>query len=340
MKKIVLIVISSLVFSSLYFPQSFADSLNLEKEKYVFGETVKISGQVSFVEGNFIGLQILNPSKSDIVVIDQFFPQSDGKFTKSYKAQGPKWNENGFYLLKIVYNDKVFEKQFFFEKPKKLDTEDIAVSEPIKDSDKEASSEIESTREIQFSDPKLRVDGFPDPSKAPSYYLERYYNEPAYKDWFDSVFRDYTIMEVVGYKTTHIEEFPDNTKSAWYYVNRYHNEENYRDWFDSQFPTKTIFEVLGYPESHFQKVPNWIKNNAKWWAAGLITDQDFLKGIEFLIAEKIIFIPNLPEQGTSQSNTVPEWIKNVAKWWADGLIDENEFLKGITFLVENKIIEV
>ncbi|MFB5647303.1 MAG: hypothetical protein ACE5RO_04080, partial [Candidatus Nitrosomaritimum yanchengensis] len=94
------------------------------------------------------------------------------------------------------------------------------------------------------------------------------------------------------------------------------------------------------PESHFQKVPNWIKNNAKWWADGLITDKDFLKGIEFLIAEKIIFIPNLPEQGTSQSNAVPEWIKNVAKWWSDGLIDENEFLKGITFLVENKIIEV
>ena len=339
MNRIGIFVISSLVFASLFFPSSFADSLKLEKEKYVFGETVKVSGQVSFIEGNFIGLQILNPSKSDIVVIDQFFPQNDGKFSKSYKAQGPKWSENGFYLLKLVYNDKVLEKQFFFEKPIEMTTE-IPESLPIKESENETDVENEYSNEIPISDPKLRVEGFPDPTKAPSYYLDRYYNEPAYKEWFDSIFSDYTIMEVVGFRATHVDGFPDNTKSAWYYVNRYHNEENYRDWFDSQFPAKSIFEILGYPESHFQKVPNWIKNNAKWWSEGLITDRDFLKGIEFLITEKIIFIPNLPEQATTQSNTVPEWIKNVAKWWADGLIDENEFLKGITFLVENKIITV
>jgi hypothetical protein len=35
-------------------------------------------------------------------------------------------------------------------------------------------------------------------------------------------------------------------------------------------------------------VPSWIKNNAKWWSEGNISDQNFLDGIEFLIENGII----------------------------------------------------
>ncbi|MDX1441471.1 MAG: hypothetical protein R3237_03340 [Nitrosopumilaceae archaeon] len=320
---------------------SFADSVSVDKEKYQFGETINVSGRVSYVEDSFVGLQILNPSKSDIVVIDQFFPQKDGKFSKNYKAQGPKWNEEGFYHLKLVYNHEVFEKQFFFEKPMNANPDKGISSEP-KEESIPAKSETQNDGDEKTSkhDLKLIVKNFPDPSKPPSHYLDRYYSERAYQDWFDSVFKENSIIEVVGFGSTHVQGFPDNTKSAWHYVNRYHNEESYRDWFDSEFPSKSIFEVLGYPESLFQRVPDWIKNNAKWWSEGLITDRDFLKGIEYLIIEKIIFIPDLPEPGNSSTKTIPEWIKNTAKWWSEGKIDENEFLNGITFLIENKIITV
>jgi len=36
------------------------------------------------------------------------------------------------------------------------------------------------------------------------------------------------------------------------------------------------------------KVPSWIKNNAKWWSQGLITDGDFISGIEHLIKNNIL----------------------------------------------------
>jgi tetratricopeptide (TPR) repeat protein len=36
------------------------------------------------------------------------------------------------------------------------------------------------------------------------------------------------------------------------------------------------------------KVPEWIKNNAKWWADGQITEEDFIKGIEHLAKIGII----------------------------------------------------
>jgi len=37
-------------------------------------------------------------------------------------------------------------------------------------------------------------------------------------------------------------------------------------------------------------LPIWIKNNAEWWADGLITEEDFLRGIEFLIENGILVI--------------------------------------------------
>ena len=321
----------------LSFYPALADSISINKSHYNFGETITISGKLSYAEGNFVGLQILNPSISDIVVIDQFLPQNDGSFTKSYKAQGPKWNENGVYSIRLVYNEQVFEKQFTFEKHETSLNENLGSKQS---NQKSPPSEPKKTNEEIREDPKLRVQGFPDPHKAPNYYFERYSNDKEYQEWFKSQFRDYSISELVGYKTTHIDGFPDNINSPWFYVNRYNTEENYRDWFDSQFPGQTIYEVLGYPESLFQKIPNWIKNNAKWWSSGLISDSEFLAGIEYLIGEKIILIPNTPDPGIPQTKSVPVWIKNTAKWWSEGLIDENEFLKGISFLIENRIIVV
>ena len=36
------------------------------------------------------------------------------------------------------------------------------------------------------------------------------------------------------------------------------------------------------------KIPKWIRDNAKWWAEGLITDQDYINGLQFLIQQGII----------------------------------------------------
>ena len=37
-------------------------------------------------------------------------------------------------------------------------------------------------------------------------------------------------------------------------------------------------------------VPIWIKNNADWWAQGLITDDDFVKGIQYLVEQGVIIV--------------------------------------------------
>jgi len=38
------------------------------------------------------------------------------------------------------------------------------------------------------------------------------------------------------------------------------------------------------------EIPDWIKNNAGWWADGLITDVDFVSGIQWLITNGIMKI--------------------------------------------------
>ncbi|MGY5140068.1 MAG: cupredoxin domain-containing protein [Candidatus Nitrosopumilus sp. Bin_571-38] len=86
-------------------------------------------------------------------------------------------------------------------------------------------------------------------------------------------------------------------------------------------------------------VPEWIKNNAGWWAEGAIDDQAFIQGIQFLITNEILDIPQTDSGGTS-GNKIPSWIKNNAGWWAEGAIDDQAFVQGIQYLISNGILQI
>ena len=36
------------------------------------------------------------------------------------------------------------------------------------------------------------------------------------------------------------------------------------------------------------EIPSWIKNNAKWWSNGQIDDETFVKGLQFLVQNRIL----------------------------------------------------
>ncbi|NND87185.1 MAG: peptidase [Nitrosopumilus sp.] len=84
-------------------------------------------------------------------------------------------------------------------------------------------------------------------------------------------------------------------------------------------------------------VPSWVKNNAGWWADGIVGDNEFVQSIQFLIKEKILVIP-LVETKTSTSQEIPSWVKNNAGWWAKGEISEADFLNGIKHLIQTGLI--
>jgi hypothetical protein len=87
-------------------------------------------------------------------------------------------------------------------------------------------------------------------------------------------------------------------------------------------------------------IPSWIKNNAGWWADGLIDDGSFVSGIQWLISNGVMNIPPT-EQGTSTGgNVIPDWIKNNAGWWADGMIPDDAFVSGLQWLISNGIMKI
>ena len=87
-------------------------------------------------------------------------------------------------------------------------------------------------------------------------------------------------------------------------------------------------------------VPDWVKNNAAWWSDGTISDSDFATGLEYLIKENIIDVPqDITSQGTSENN-IPDWLRNNAKWWSDDLLSDSEFLKGIEWMISNGVIKI
>ena len=47
---------------------------------------------------------------------------------------------------------------------------------------------------------------------------------------------------------------------------------------------------ISYTTAQEQSIPSWIKNNAGWWANGQISDDEFVKGIQWLISNGIIKI--------------------------------------------------
>ena len=87
-------------------------------------------------------------------------------------------------------------------------------------------------------------------------------------------------------------------------------------------------------------IPNWIRNTAEWWSDDRIGDDDFARGIKFLIDEKIMVIPETQQGADPTSNQIPEWVKFNAGWWADGIISDNEFTKSIEYLIKINIISL
>ena len=105
------------------------------------------------------------------------------------------------------------------------------------------------------------------------------------------------------------------------------------------FPGKESTDPI-IPDPVPTVIPEWIKNNAAWWAEGLIDDDSFVQGIQFLIKEGIMKIPPTSQGTGSGGNEIPDWIKNNAGWWAEGAIGDSDFVQGLQFLIKEGIMKI
>lgn len=78
------------------------------------------------------------------------------------------------------------------------------------------------------------ISSFVDPQKDPQHYIQRYTNEPSYKDWFDRNYPDYTIYEAVGLSDPSQELIPD-----WI-------RKNAKWWGDGLISDAEFFQAIKY----------------------------------------------------------------------------------------------
>jgi len=77
-------------------------------------------------------------------------------------------------------------------------------------------------------------------------------------------------------------------------------------------------------------IPSWIKNNAGWWSAGKISDEDFLSGLKYLIENSIIKV-NAP----TNSELVQKEVERKAWNFEQYLKDIQNDIKNLNRYVEN-----
>lgn len=118
------------------------------------------------------------------------------------------------------------------------------------------------------------------------------------------------------------------------------------------FNIGTVTQLQNLPQNQDTKVeiPDWIKQLAKFWSDGDISDKEFVSAIEYLIQSRIITSDRLSvvdedvyseAQFTEQKQEIkiPIWIRNNAKWFADGTIGSSDFVLGLEYMIEEEIIK-
>jgi plastocyanin len=102
-------------------------------------------------------------------------------------------------------------------------------------------------------------------------------------------------------------------------------------------PTQVATATFEITPGQSAVIPSWIKDGARWWSSGAISDAEFIDAIEFLAKEKIITIQR---SGSSSSESIPSWVKTSAAWWADDMITDKEFARNLQYLVNSGIIQI
>ena len=98
-------------------------------------------------------------------------------------------------------------------------------------------------------------------------------------------------------------------------------------------PLKSIsFVVLD------SSIPKWVKNDAKLWSSGHLSDPKFVDIIEYFIKNDLIEIPQSSLSLSEQ--IIPDWLQNNARWWTNDEISDKDFAKSIQYLIKKGILGI
>ena len=107
---IVLLIIST----GTVFAQESLISVQTDDNRYDEGDTVVISGEVSTVVGDTpVTLQLF--FEGNLIDIAQIKVAQDGTYSHTVIAEGPLWNKQGQYIVRVLYGEgNIAESEFDF----------------------------------------------------------------------------------------------------------------------------------------------------------------------------------------------------------------------------------
>jgi len=173
-------------------------SFELDKTFYTKGDQISFSGTVDEKDTGLVTI-VIHDSNGEFVLLTQAFIQPDNTFQRSLDTD-KKFEDHG------IHNTTAFVLQlakgkiisFDFSQDGTLPVPSITENEPVVE---ENNSISQTTSEHILKNINNTLANFVDSTKDPQHYLDRYYNEPAYKEWFDNNYPGLTIETAVGLET-------------------------------------------------------------------------------------------------------------------------------------------
>ena len=264
MKKVaflLMIVISMMPISAFGQSTPTQVTLSLNKQSYVSGDTVIISGTITSPgASNSMILQVYTPDNI-LVQIGTINISSDGKFSTSVKAEGPSWNHDGLYVVKMIY-----------------------VSPPIN---------VVATTNIDFKATPIPSSNAASSQSSPT--TQQSSNQTQDESLQEQIQKRIAIANKLRESMNNNESSNSGQIPSWIKddARSWHDGAMDNTGFSKgiQYLISSGLVKINWkiaPADSFERIPSWVKHVAGWWSQGQVADNEFTNSIQFLLRDKII----------------------------------------------------
>jgi len=181
---------------------AFVENLQVDEKYYVNDDEIKFSGLVAKGTTGLVTI-VINDPNNEFTLLKQAFLKADETFELVINTNTKFLSEGTYNATAFVVNmtngASIIFDYYFNENsvPSELIIDDNKISDNTTTNQSE-ENQVTISENVEVIKNQIEATVFPDPDKDPQYYIDRYENEPLYKEWFESNFQGTTIFEVIG----------------------------------------------------------------------------------------------------------------------------------------------
>lgn len=223
------VIVGFLIISMIIPVHANVQSVKTDRQYYVGDATIVFTGTIEDEDNGLVTIVINDPT-GEFVMLTQGYPNEDNTFEIKVSTES-KFSSQGTYnatafVVNMTGGSSVLFDYYLSQAsvPQSLknpspppvvneedDSTPVSDESPVQENEtqvEENSNVGDVEAEQKEEEPQVQDAGekttagivYPDPDKDPQHYIDRYNNEPLYREWFNKNFLGKTIYEVVGVK--------------------------------------------------------------------------------------------------------------------------------------------